>query len=125
MRQTLGGWETLLIRHQKGGLIVIKGGVEPGESVEEAALREAREEAGLVEAVIVGTLLGLIPRDGFDIDGNPVYKVIHMFQLAGRVRLDQAEQPCEWVPCRDALDAMQYPEEAIFLDMAYAKLGII
>lgn len=124
LRQTADGWQTLLIRHRNGGLIVIKGGVEPGESIEAAALREAREEAGLVEAAIIGSPLGLIERDGSDGDGNAVYKVIRMFLLGGSVRPDLAEEPCEWVFCKNAPGSMQYPEEGAFLEQAYEQLGI-
>ncbi|MGE5507631.1 MAG: NUDIX hydrolase [Chitinophagales bacterium] len=47
--------EALILRHARGEWIMPKGHLEPGETPEEAALREVREETGL-EARIVAPL---------------------------------------------------------------------
>lgn len=57
-RQTSNGIELLLFQHPHAGIQIPAGIVEPGESPEEAALREVREETGLTN-VDVGTLLGI------------------------------------------------------------------
>lgn len=44
--------EVLVIRHARGEWIMPKGHLEPGESAEEAALREVREETGLAAEIV-------------------------------------------------------------------------
>jgi 8-oxo-dGTP pyrophosphatase MutT (NUDIX family) len=46
-RPTPGGEELLLFRHPNAGIQIPAGTVEPGESIQAAALREATEETGL------------------------------------------------------------------------------
>ncbi len=46
------GWEYLLVTSQKGNWIFPKGIVEPGETLEETAAKECREEAGIRGSVL-------------------------------------------------------------------------
>lgn len=49
-----GGVEVLAFRHPLAGLQIVKGTVEAGETVEQAALRELDEEAGVAGARVSG-----------------------------------------------------------------------
>lgn len=48
----VGGDKVLVIRHARGEWIMPKGHLEPDEGPEEAALREVREETGLVAEIL-------------------------------------------------------------------------
>lgn len=59
VRETARGHELLVFDHvdvPEAGTQVPAGGIEPGESVEEAAVREVAEECGLTGAVVVREL---------------------------------------------------------------------
>ncbi len=56
LRTTHERLEVLLFEHPLAGSQLVKGTVEPGESVSEASVRELAEESGLVGARCVGDL---------------------------------------------------------------------
>lgn len=58
IRRALGGAEILVFTHPDGVLQIPKGGIDPGESASDAALRELLEETGIHEvagASVIGT----------------------------------------------------------------------
>ncbi|MCG2591513.1 NUDIX domain-containing protein [Ramlibacter sp. XY19] len=56
--------EMLAFAHPLAGLQLVKGTIEPGETVEAAALRELREESGITQARIVQDLGSWDPDPG-------------------------------------------------------------
>ena len=56
LRHAPTGTEILVFEHPQAGVQLVKGTVEPSESVSEAAMRELREESGVADAVCVGDL---------------------------------------------------------------------
>jgi 8-oxo-dGTP pyrophosphatase MutT (NUDIX family) len=48
VRRTAGGVEILAFRHPKAGCQLVKGTIEPAESVRRAAERELQEESGII-----------------------------------------------------------------------------
>ena len=56
LRSRATGREILAFTHPRAGCQLVKGTIEPNESVEAAALRELSEEAGLTEARVVRQL---------------------------------------------------------------------
>lgn len=59
-RPCVRGLEVLAFEHPLAGLQLVKGGIEPGETPQAAALRELEEESGIAPAV-AGRHLGLWP----------------------------------------------------------------
>lgn len=56
IRETEQGTEVLVFRHPLAGIQLVKGTVEPGEHVQDTALRELEEEAGISSAKILQDL---------------------------------------------------------------------
>jgi 8-oxo-dGTP pyrophosphatase MutT (NUDIX family) len=65
-----------------------KGHINPGETIEESALREVREETGLAELEIIKKL-GIITRDSMEFNKDIVKKDIHIFVF----KTDSKETP--------------------------------
>jgi len=53
-RPASAGVEVVLVRSRSGSWTIPGGRIKPGETPEQAALRELREEAGIVGAVVAG-----------------------------------------------------------------------
>jgi diadenosine hexaphosphate hydrolase (ATP-forming) len=112
VRQRNGAPEYLLVRAREpaGAWVFPKGHIEPGETPEDAAFREVREEAG-VHARVEG-LLGEIPA------GNGTSAMYLMTQTdAGSDR----EREVAWFPFEAALRALAFDESRQLLKAAHQK----
>ncbi len=96
-----------------------KGHVEPGETAEQAAVREVAEETG-INGEILGTL-GTIDF-WFIADGRRVHKTVHHFLLrAVGGELSDADievSEVAWVPMADIAGRLAYPDERGLVDAA-------
>jgi 8-oxo-dGTP pyrophosphatase MutT (NUDIX family) len=99
-----------------------KGGAEEGESGEQAAAREVREETG-VEAVVLDRLgdVSYWYRRG----GKRIYKTVR-FYLCDYVSGDTADHDHEvdearWVPLGQARTELSYPGERQMIERAMSK----
>ena len=103
-----------------------KGGVEPGETTAQAAVREVAEETGIDG--VVERELGSIDYWFYARDhGGRIHKTVHYF-LVRAIGGDTAEhdhevQEARWLGARDALALMTYPNEREMLRKAAAALG--
>jgi 8-oxo-dGTP pyrophosphatase MutT (NUDIX family) len=89
-----------------------KGHVEPGETTEDAAVREVAEETGISGRVLAS--LGTIDF-WFVADGRRIHKTVHHFLLmatGGELSAEDVEvEEVEWVPLTELSDRLAYADE--------------
>jgi ribA/ribD-fused uncharacterized protein len=108
--------QALLVRTRKAGYEIPKGHLEAGEDARQAALRELREETGLLSAVNIAGEIGTLEYR-FQRDGVPVAKRVHYFMafLAEDspglfAALPEGTQELRWVARRE-LDSLPLVHE--------------
>lgn len=131
-RAGAAGIEIALIRKTlKGGKQVWclpKGWVEPGESLEEAAVREVREETGLD-----GEILRKIGETAYQFyskeDRARIDKTVHFYLMNFRGGNtddhDEEVEAAAWFPLEDAPAFMVYPTEKDIVRKARELLGTV
>ena len=100
-----------------------KGGADPGETPEETAAREVREETGT--HVDVRERLGEVSY-WYRRNGRRIHKTVHFF-LCRYVSGDTADHDHEvdearWIPLRDAERLLTYPAERRLAELAQSKI---
>ena len=113
-----------IVPRGKRALALPKGGGEAGESGEQAALREVREETG-IEAT-VREPLGDVSY-WYSFRGRRIFKIVH-FYLCDYVTGEPAGDPAEvdearWVPLGDAGRAFSYPGDREMVERATRRLA--
>src|SRR5712692_7076361 len=80
LREVDGELKIALAQHQRAikTWVIPKGHVEPGETIEQAALREIHEEAGLSNIQLI-KLLGTILRESIKSNGDVMQKTIYYY----------------------------------------------
>jgi 8-oxo-dGTP pyrophosphatase MutT (NUDIX family) len=106
-------------RNRDGTWVFPKGTPEPGESIEETAVREVSEETGL-DVRIVGPL-GTTDY-WFAVPGERVHKFVHFFLMraeGGDVSLhDHEYDDVRWVPAREARRMLSFDTYREILERA-------
>jgi len=113
-----------VVRPRADVLALPKGHPDGGESAAEAALREVREEAGVVAELV--EKLGDV-RYWYVRDGERVFKIVSFFLLryrSGSVRdHDHEVESAEWIPLEDAPGRLEYRGERQMAEAALSRLG--
>ncbi|MEI7778472.1 MAG: NUDIX hydrolase [Actinomycetes bacterium] len=117
----------LIARHNRSGKLLWslpKGHIEGGETPDEAAIREVREETGIHS--LVRAPLGVI--DFWFLAGNRrIHKTVHHFllQATGGELSDADPEVVEvaWVPLADLATVLAYPDERKLLARLPALLA--
>jgi 8-oxo-dGTP pyrophosphatase MutT (NUDIX family) len=101
-----------------------KGGPHSGETAEETAGREVREETGVSVAVRepLGDVSYVYRRDG-----RRIRKTVHFFLCdfvsGSTADHDHEVDDARWIPLREALTALTYPGERELIERALDKLA--
>lgn len=100
--------------------VLPKGHVEEGESLEQAAMREIYEEAGLYDVQLI-MHLGTITRESMKSNGDVEQKTIHLF-LAYALGDSETQTPTDprftdvgWFSPQEAIELLPYESEQAFL----------
>ena len=103
-------------------LALPKGHPDPGETIEQAALREVREEAGVT--CEIRETLGEV-RYFYQRSGKRISKVVRFFLMDYRdgdvADHDHEVEVCRWVPLTQAAQELSYPGER---EMVQRALGV-
>jgi 8-oxo-dGTP pyrophosphatase MutT (NUDIX family) len=103
-----------------------KGTPDPGESVEETALREVAEETGL-EVRIVEPLPSI--EYAFVQDGTRIHKTVHYFLMeptgGDLARHDHEFERVRWVPFDEAAGILSFATERDLVAVAAARLASV
>lgn len=101
----------------KGSWVLPGGVVEPGETVEQAAMREAQEETGLV--LRIEGLIGVYSQPGRDPRGAFVSVAFHATIAGGTLQTTKEARAFQWA-APGQLPAMGFDHARIIADMPAA-----
>ena len=101
-----------------------KGGMDPGETPEQTAAREVREETGVT--VSVGERLGQVDYT-YRRGGRPIAKTVHfylcMFEDGDTADHDHEVDDARWMPLAEARRRLSYPGERRMIEEALSVLA--
>jgi 8-oxo-dGTP pyrophosphatase MutT (NUDIX family) len=118
-----GSIEYLLLHYPSGHWEFAKGKLEKGETSEQAALRELKEETGL-DAVLKPNFHESITYFFKSYDGQMVEKTVDFFigqSMSKQITLSHEHQGYAWLPYEQALDRLTYDNAK----KAFIKAGSI
>lgn len=112
-----GEMQVLLVEHMDNTWVFPKGHVEDGESPEDAAVREIKEESGYDSRVV--QQLGEVVRGSRQPDGSiRDQRRITMFlaEADAEEPASQGEERTRWFSFEDAIRKLRYEEDGAFLE---------
>lgn len=108
------GDKICFIRFPNGMLSFPKGTQEPGEAIEQTAVREVQEETGLKNPKIIKKL-GVVTRIGNNQIHQPVLKDIHLYLMeVDSFTQGKKDEQTEWLTPEEAYPRL-FKEESEFL----------
>jgi len=115
VRKNDGVNEILLLKRPNDELGLLKGHQEEGETVEQTAIREIKEETGFKNVTIVKKL-GELTRKGREGTGEEIIKTIHLFLMTtDNFDSENAEENYAWFEFNDGVSRLRHIEEANLL----------
>lgn len=129
-REVGGELEFLLIQDVKNRWSIPKGHVEPGETLEQTAIREIAEETGIKSLRIIGKLDKI--HFFYRLEGKLIFMTTFVFLMKAlkNEELIHAENSegiidAKWFNGQTALDAIEYKDTKILIQLAIDKLTTI
>jgi len=122
LRDIDGELKVALAQHRRSEKVwgIPKGHVEPGETIEQAALREIAEEAGLFSVTLI-SYLGNILRESVKENGDLLQKTIHYYLAYASDDHQQPSQPTDdkftavgWFPAQQVIQLLPYESDRVF-----------
>lgn len=113
LRKHSNSWQLLLIKDMSGKWTFPKGKIEKGESSLEAAVREIKEEIGLIDISMVKRLSSVsYTYKRKETVNKTVDYFLFISTIGQRITLQKEEgiQDAKWVNVTDALKAVGYPK---------------
>jgi bis(5'-nucleosidyl)-tetraphosphatase len=105
-------WQVLLIQHHTGHWAFPKGHADPGETPQQAAERELREETGLIIQRFLASE-PLIENYFFMFEGQRISKTVQYFLalVQGHVVIQEREiKASQWLSLQDAYERITFKE---------------
>ncbi len=119
--------EYLLLKSRPGDWEFPKGGVEPGEELQQTAIREVREEAGIDDFRLIDGF-----RDDysyvFQANGTTIYKTVHLFiakSFETSAELSKEHRDLQWRDYEQAINTLTQDGPREILRDAHAYLDEI
>lgn len=129
-RKRHGGLEILMIEDRYGKMTFPKGKQEPGETIEETALREIAEETGvrgrIVRPLAVVRYQYVHPREGKTVDKEVHYFLVEATDGAVCPQVEEINE-AQWLAPHEAWQRQRehgYDNNVDVLTKAYAYLGL-
>jgi 8-oxo-dGTP pyrophosphatase MutT (NUDIX family) len=122
LRDIDGELKVALAQHRRSEKVwnIPKGHVEPGETIEQAALREIAEEAGLFNVTLI-RYLGSILRESAKENGDIIQKTIHYYLAYASDDHQQPSEPTDnrftvagWFPAQQAIQLLSNESDRAF-----------
>ena len=114
----------LILHYASGHWDFPKGKIEPGETQEQAAVRELFEETGL-QARIIPDFTAVLSYRFKETDGTSTYKTVHYFLAQAdrqSVVLSHEHQGYEWLSFEEAMQRVTYKNARLVLQKAHVFL---
>ena len=110
-----GALQYLLVRSSRDAShwVLPKGHIDPGESAEEAALREVREEAG-----VEGEIVARAGVDVYTLDGEEIRAVYFAMRFAGSCPAEEDRELC-WLHYFDACKNVSFEGARKLIEQAH------
>jgi len=123
-RDTDRGRSVLLLHYRGGHWDFPKGHVEKGETEQQTATRELREETGITDVKLLDGFRGRVQYSFRRGDRNVKKQVVYYLAQTpiARVKLSWEHQGYEWLPRQEALERLTYDNSRDVLRAALKRM---